>query len=295
MNSDARSAVSADEWNWQSDWPAPAKLNLFLHVVGRRDDGYHLLQTVFRFIDYGDTLRFEPRSDSHIVLANPLPGVLPETDLTYRAAVALQSASNVSQGATIHLTKHLPMGGGLGGGSSDAATTLIALNHLWNTGLSRERLQQIGLTLGADVPVFVFGRTTFAEGIGEQFTGVDAQPSWYLVAKPPVSVPTVEIFKSPTLRRNTAKIEASGWLDGFGNNDMEPVASELYPAVADCLTILRSYGDARMSGSGACCFVSFASQSEAQSAAEALQILSPETSVTVARGLDRHPLWGLQT
>lgn len=280
-------------WDWTSDWPAPAKLNLFLHIVGRRDDGYHLLQTVFRFVDYGDSLRFEPRTDGRIVLANPLPGVAPETDLIYRAAVALQAATQSRQGATIHLTKRLPMGGGLGGGSSDAATTLIALNHLWRTGLPRQRLQTIGLTLGADVPIFIFGRTAFAEGIGEQFTCVEAKPSWYLVVKPPASVPTVEIFRSHALRRDADRIDPEAWCEDFGRNDMEPVASALYPAVAHCLEALSNFGDARMSGSGACCFVAFTTQAEANSAWAVLQSQLPESTAFVAQGLDRHPLWAL--
>jgi hypothetical protein len=161
------------EWTWDAAWPAPAKLNLFLHVVGRRADGYHLLQTVFRFIDRCDTLHFAPRADGDIVLATPIPGVPPETDLTVRAARLLQQATGCRQGATIRLDKRLPMGGGLGGGSSDAATVLLALNHLWETGLDRPALEKLGLALGADVPVFVHGRNTFAEGVGESFTDVD--------------------------------------------------------------------------------------------------------------------------
>ena len=287
----AGEAGGNDDWGWQSDWPAPAKLNLFLHIIGRRSDGYHLLQTVFRFVDHGDSLRFEPRTDGRIVLANPLPDVAPEADLIFRAATALQATTRSRQGATIHLTKRLPMGGGLGGGSSDAATTLIALNHLWRAELPRERLQKIGLTLGADVPIFVFGRTAFAEGIGEQFTCVEAKPSWYLVVKPPVSVPTEEIFRSKVLRRDSERIVPAAWHEGFGRNDMAPVASALYPAVAHCLKALGSFGDARMSGSGACCFVAFNTQPEANSAWTELQSQSSELSGFVARGLDHHPLW----
>lgn len=272
---------------WRRDWQAPAKINLFLHVVGRREDGYHLLQTVFRFLDHGDILRFEPRADGDVVLARPLPGVAPETDLTVRAALALRAASGLRAGVTIHLEKRLPMGGGLGGGSSDAATTLIALNRLWRAGCSDLQLQGLGLKLGADVPVFIHGRTTFAEGIGERFSDVEVPPRWYLVLIPPVAVPTPVIFRAPDLRRDTPAIRPDEWRDGFGANDLEPVASALYPDVARCLDYLRGFGDARMSGSGACCFVGFADR---EGAAKALADRPPDTQGFVASGLDRHPL-----
>jgi 4-diphosphocytidyl-2-C-methyl-D-erythritol kinase len=273
--------------DWDSDWPAPAKINLFLHVVGRRDDGYHLLQTVFRFIDYGDVLRFSPRDDGAIVLANPLPGVAMETDLTVRAANALREATGIASGVTIHLDKRLPMGGGLGGGSSDAATTLIALNQLWQTRVPSAELQRIGLQLGADVPVFIHGRTTFAEGIGERFTDVDAPPAIYLVLVPPVAVPTPLIFRSPDLRRDTPVMSPATWRPGMGGNDLQPVACQLFPEVTQALDYLRGFGDARMSGSGACCFVEFAELGVAQAA------LSERPSGMqgfVTQGLDRHPL-----
>ncbi len=273
--------------DWQREWPAPAKINLFLHVVGRRDDGYHLLQTVFRFLDHGDVLRFEPRSDGRIVLANPLPGVPPETDLTVRAAEALRAASGVTAGATLHLDKRLPMGGGLGGGSSDAATVLIALNRLWGCGLDSVRLQQIGLSLGADVPIFIHGHAAFAEGVGECFTDVAPPPAWYLVLVPPVAVPTADIFRSPALRRDTPAMAAPDWKPGVGHNDLEPVACALFPSVAEHLAWLKSFGDARMSGSGACCFVDFREESAARAA---LAALPAGMRGFVARGLDQHPL-----
>ena len=191
------------DWTWESTWPAPAKLNLFLHVVGRRADGYHLLQTVFRFIDRADQLHFAPRADEQIVLATPTPGVAPDSDLTVRAARLLQAATGCRQGATIRLTKQLPMGGGLGGGSSDAATVLLALNQLWQTGLSRPEMERLGLQLGADVPVFIHGRNTFAEGVGEAFTDVELPPATYLVLHPAVNVPTGVIFGAPELRRDS--------------------------------------------------------------------------------------------
>ena len=279
--------MQSSQDSWQNSWPAPAKINLFLHVVGRRNDGFHLLQTVFRFIDYCDWLRFEPRTDARIVLADPIPGVPPETDLTVRAAKALQIATGTTAGATIHLDKRLPMGGGLGGGSSDAATTLIALNRLWNSGLDSPALQRLGLALGADVPVFIHGRTTFAEGIGEQFTNVNAPAESYLVLIPPVAVPTPVIFRSDKLQRDTPAISPADWRAGFGHNDLEPVACSLYGEVAECLTWLRGFGDARMSGSGACCFVGFADRKDAESA---LAACPPNFRGFVAQGLDTHPL-----
>jgi 4-diphosphocytidyl-2-C-methyl-D-erythritol kinase len=273
--------------DWDRDWPAPAKINLFLHVVGRRPDGYHLLQTVFRFLDFGDTLRCEPRSDGQIVLAHPLPGVAPEADLTVRAALALRAATGATAGSTLHLEKRLPMGGGLGGGSSDAATTLIALNRLWRTGLDSSQLQQIGLALGADVPIFIHGRTAFAEGVGERFADVVLPAAWYLVLVPDAAVPTPEIFRSAQLRRDTTAIAAGDWRPGFGHNDLEAVACALYPEVARHLGWLRHYGDARMSGSGACCFVEFDQELAAQAA---LAALPADMHGFVAAGLDRHPL-----
>jgi 4-diphosphocytidyl-2-C-methyl-D-erythritol kinase len=273
--------------DWDRAWPAPAKINLFLHVVGRRADGYHSLQTVFRFLDFADTIRCEPRSDGRTVLATPLPGVPAAADLTVRAAEALRSATGATAGVTLHVEKCLPMGGGLGGGSSDAATTLMALNRLWHTGLESLQLQRIGLALGADVPVFVHGRTVFAEGVGEHFTDVSLPAAWYLVLVPGVAVPTQEIFRSPDLRRDTAPIAAADWRPGYGHNDLEPVACTLYPEVTRHLEWLRQHGDARMSGSGACCFAEFAGESAAQMA---LAALPADMRGFIAAGMDRHPL-----
>ncbi len=273
---------------WNHDWPAPAKLNLFLHIVGRRADGYHLLQTVFRFIDLADTLRFEPRGDGRIVLATPTPGVPPEQDLVVRAAEALKvGAGGMALGATIYLDKRIPMGGGLGGGSSDAATTLIALNHLWACGLSRERLQEIGLALGADVPIFIHGQNCFAEGVGERFTDVAVPDAWYLLTMPPVHVPTADIFRSPDLKRDTPAMRPVDWQPGIGHNDLEPVACALFPEVARHLVALGQFGDARMTGSGACCFVGFPTRTEAEAAHRELP---PEMQAEVVGGLVVHPL-----
>ena len=273
--------------DWRRDWPAPAKINLFLHVVGRRADGYHFLQTVFRLLDYGDTLRFEARDDERIVLATPLAGVPAESDLTVRAARALQQASGTTQGVTLFLDKRLPMGSGLGGGSSDAATVLMALNRLWQLHFDAVRLQEIGLSLGADVPIFIHGRSAFAEGVGERFSDVAPPAAWYLVVTPPVAVPTPAIFRAPELRRDTPTIAPADWRPGYGGNDLEAVACALYPEIARHLQWLRQYGDARMSGSGACCFVDFADEAAARAAHAALPA---GMRGFVARGVDRHPL-----
>lgn len=272
---------------WDRDWPAPAKINLFLHVVGRRPDGYHLLQTVFRFLDFGDTLRFSPREDGRIALARPLPGVPEEADITVRAARRLREETGRDDGITIALEKRIPMGGGLGGGSSDAATTLIALNRLWDCGLSRDELAALGLSLGADVPIFIHGRTAFAEGIGERFTDVAPPPAWYLVTTPAAGVPTPEIFRAPDLRRDTPAIPPADWQPGFGGNDLEPVACRLYPEIARHLEWLRLRAPARMTGSGACCFAEFAEEATARAA---LAALPAGMRGFVARGLDSHPL-----
>ncbi|UCV28058.1 4-(cytidine 5'-diphospho)-2-C-methyl-D-erythritol kinase [Ferribacterium limneticum] len=276
------------DWNWDSNWPAPAKLNLFLHAVGRREDGYHLLQTVFRFIDRADTLRFEPRSDGQIVLATPIPGVPPDTDLTVRAARLLQQAAACRQGATIHLDKQLPMGGGLGGGSSDAATVLLALNHLWQTGLSRSALEKLGLSLGADVPVFIHGRNTFAEGVGEAFTDVELPAETYLILHPAVHVPTAAIFGAPELKRDTAPIQPTDWQHGQGHNDLEPVACAKFPAVAEHLAWLKQYApQAMMTGSGACVFAGFKTRRDA---AAILAQCPAGMNGWIADGLAEHPL-----
>lgn len=284
----ANGAVSS--WNWESDWPAPAKLNLFLHVVGRRDDGYHLLQTVFRFIDRCDRLRFSPRSNGEVRLLTPLPGVPPERDLTVRAARLLKEVANCAMGADITLEKHLPMGGGLGGGSSDAATVLLALNHLWGLGLSRARLAEIGLALGADVPVFVQGFNAFAEGVGEALMPVTLSPAWYLVVQPPVEVPTATIFGAPDLKRDTPAVRAEDWRPGFGHNDLEPVACARFPLVAECLSQLRRFAPALMTGSGACVFAAFDDHATAASVASHLPA---GTAWWIAPGLPEHPLRNL--
>ena len=278
---------------WERAYPAPAKLNLFLHVVGRRADGYHLLQSVFRLIDLGDTLRFSPREDGRIVRASPLDGVPEESDLCLRAARLLQSESGCRQGVDIALEKRLPMGGGLGGGSSDAATVLLALNRLWGLGWARVRLQALGLKLGADVPFFLFGRNAFVEGIGEALQAIELPPAWYLVVAPRASVPTAEIFAAPNLTRNTKPLKmadfSAGW-DGLrhsGRNDLEPVVRERYPEVARALSWLGQHAEARMTGSGACVFAPFANEQDAR---DVLAQMPEGMRGWVARGLDEHPL-----
>jgi 4-diphosphocytidyl-2-C-methyl-D-erythritol kinase len=283
-----RQTIQATQADWQRSWPAPAKLNLFLHVVGRRADGYHLLQTVFRFIDRADTLRFDRRDDGDVVLATPTPGVPSESDLTVRAARLLQAASGCRQGVTVHLDKILPMGGGLGGGSSDAATVLLALNHLWGCGLSRLVLEQLGLTLGADVPVFIHGRNSFAEGVGENFTDVDLPAATYLVLHPAVNVPTGVIFGAPELCRETPLLRAADWQPGMGHNDLEPVACARFPRVAEHLAWLRQFApQALMTGSGACVFAGFATREEAEAV---LWQLPAGMQGWLAEGLPQHPL-----
>ena len=276
--------------DWNSIYPAPAKLNLFLHVVGRRADGYHLLQTLFRLIDHGDHLRFSPRQDGQLRLLNPLPGVPPESDLTLRAARLLQAETGCRQGADIHLEKHLPMGGGVGGGSSDAATVLLALNHLWQLGLPRQRLQEIGLRLGADAPVFLFGRNAFAEGVGEDLQALDLPPAWYVVLEPPAQVPTALIFSAPELKRDTPSIRAADWHPGFGGNDLQAVAVARFPVIDDYRHWLGQYAEARMSGSGACVFAEF---SDEASARQVLDRLPAGMRGWLAAGLAEHPLYGL--
>lgn len=283
------------DWDWDSFYPAPAKLNLFLHIVGRRGDGYHLLQTLFRFVDHGDILRFSPRRDGALRLARPLPGVPPETDLCLRAARLLRDATGCQRGVDIHVDKRLPMGGGLGGGSSDAATVLLALNHLWQLGLSRQRLQALGLALGADVPVFLFGRNAFAEGIGEILRSIELPTAWYVVLEPPVAVPTATVFSAQELKRDTLAISPNAffpWRPGFGKNDLEAVAIRRFPILEKYFAWLGRFGTARMTGSGACLFAEFPTRDVAQTVIDALP-----TGMRgwLAAGLAAHPLRTLAT
>ncbi|MEW5904172.1 MAG: 4-(cytidine 5'-diphospho)-2-C-methyl-D-erythritol kinase [Pseudomonadota bacterium] len=278
--------------------PAPAKLNLFLHVVGRRDDGYHLLQTLFRFIDLGDTLRFTRREDGAVHRVNALEGVPAEQDLCVRAARLLQQASGCRLGVDIEVEKCIPMGGGLGGGSSDAATTLLALNRLWQLGWSRAQLMRLGLQLGADVPVFVFGDNAFAEGVGEQLQRYELPDAWYVVLCPPVHVPTAQIFSHPELTRNTISMTMRALPTGRDfragrqaglHNDLQAVACKLYPEIAEHLAWLAQFSPALMTGSGACVFAEFATEAEARAV---WQQLPSAMRGYVAHGLQQHPLKG---
>ena len=264
----------ADPQHWALWYPAPAKLNLFLHVVGRRPDGYHCLQTVFRFIDLADKLHFSRREDGLIRLASPVAGVPDEDDLCVRAAKALRAATGFTGGVDIHLDKRIPIGGGLGGGSSDAATTLLVLNRLWSLGVERKGLIELGVSLGADVAVFLSGFNAFAEGIGEELVPIVLPPAWYVVMVPPVAVPTATIFSAPELTRNTKTITISGfsagpgaYQPGFGHNDLEPGVCSRFPQVAEHLAWLKTQGDARVTGSGACVFAEFSTEMQANSVA----------------------------
>ncbi|WP_235001295.1 4-(cytidine 5'-diphospho)-2-C-methyl-D-erythritol kinase [Nitrosovibrio sp. Nv4] len=270
--------------------PAPAKLNLFLHVVGRREDGYHLLQTVFRLVDFSDQLDFALRTDGAVKLHTPTAGVPEDKDLCVRAARLLQQESGVSAGVDIFLEKRIPMGGGLGGGSSDAATTLLALNRLWGLGWQRSRLLKLGLRLGADVPVFIFGQNAFAEGIGEKLSPIALSPAWYLILTPSVHVSTAQVFTSKELTRNTIPIKIPPFSVERGHNDLEPVVCRAYPEVARHLEWLKRLGNSRMTamtGSGACVFAEFATEHSAKAAQAQLPF---DMNGFVAQGLDRHPM-----
>jgi 4-diphosphocytidyl-2-C-methyl-D-erythritol kinase len=268
-------------------WPAPAKINLFLHVVGRRADGYHLLQTVFQFLEHGDALEFETRADGRVARIADYGDIPEDRDLVVRAARALQEETGVRAGATIRVTKLLPFGGGLGGGSSDAATTLVALNRLWNLGLDADALARIGLRLGADVPVFVRGRAAWAEGVGEQLTPVDIPEDWLLVVFPGIAVSTAEVFKHPDLTRNTPAITIRAFLAGAGTNTCEALVRKLHPEVAAAIDWLRERGDARMTGTGSCVFLRCQSEREARAA---LTALPSRWHGFVTRGRNRSPL-----
>ncbi|WP_318440593.1 4-(cytidine 5'-diphospho)-2-C-methyl-D-erythritol kinase [Photobacterium leiognathi] len=270
-----------------SQWPAPAKLNLFLYITGQRPNGYHDLQTLFQFVDYGDTLTITPRRDNQILLTPAIEGVKTEDNLIYRAAEALRQAANCDLGADIHIDKILPMGGGLGGGSSNAATTLVALNHLWQTNLTVDELAEIGLKLGADVPVFVRGTSAFAEGVGEKLQPADPEEKWFLVAKPDISIATVDIFTHPDLPRNTEKRSLEALLRGVYENDCEKIVRSLNPEVDQALSWLLEYAPSRLTGTGACVFSEFNTQEEANAI---LKILPDWLHGFVAKGVNTSPL-----
>ncbi len=268
-------------------WPAPAKLNLFLHVLGRRDDGYHELQTVFRFLDYSDELTFEIREDGKVTRQGN--DEIPATDdLCVHAARLLQNVTGASLGSHIRVTKRIPIGGGLGGGSSDAATTLIALNRMWRLGLSTAELMELGLRLGADVPVFIGGRTAWAEGVGERLSPLTLADQWYLVLAPPVSVSTARIFAGYKLTPDSRPITIRDFLAGMGRNDLESMVGEIYPEIGSVLRWLGQHGVARMTGTGSSVFLPVDSEEHGR---RILAKRPPECRGFIARGVNFHPLF----
>lgn len=270
---------------------SPAKLNLFLHINGRRADGYHNLQTLFQLLNYGDTLDFTLRDDDHITLSPAIEGVAFEDNLIIKAARLLQPYNKSRKGIDIQLQKRLPMGGGIGGGSSNAATTLVALNHLWQCNLSRQTLQILGLQLGADVPVFVNAQTAWAEGVGEQLQAIELPQDWFLIVQPACHVSTQQIFSHKDLTRDTPAIKVAAFLEQGGQNDCQAVVRKLYPPVDEALNWLeKNTRDAQMTGTGACVFAQFSTEAEAK----AVQQKLPEHMQSfVAQGVNQSPLYEL--
>lgn len=269
---------------WSERWPAPAKLNLMLRITGQREDGYHLLQTVFQLTDLCDWLTFSPRDDGQIRLTTPIPNVPEETDLTIRAAKLLRKETGCLQGVNIEVEKNLPMGGGLGGGSSDAATTLVALNHLWGLDVPEQRLMQLGLQLGADVPVFIFGHAAWAEGVGEKLEKIDVPEKWIVIIKPECHVDTKEVFSLKDLTRDSKSIRMADFLTGQHQNDCLDVVRKLYKPVEKALIDLSRFSEARLTGTGACVFAQFDSEELAKQAYESL---NRQWQVYLTKGLNR--------
>ncbi|WP_253650695.1 4-(cytidine 5'-diphospho)-2-C-methyl-D-erythritol kinase [Vibrio sp. Y29_XK_CS5] len=268
-------------------WPSPAKLNLFLYINGRTENGYHELQTLFQFVDHGDELTIQANDSGEITISPEIEGVPLQDNLIWKAATALQRYAKYSYGAHIDLHKILPMGGGIGGGSSNAATTLVALNYLWQTHLSDDELAEIGLALGADVPVFVRGFAAFAEGVGEKLSPAHPDEKWYLVVRPNVSIATADIFGHPDLTRNTPKRDLETLLNTPSVNDCEKIVRMLYPEVDKQLSWLLQYAPSRLTGTGSCVFAEFSSKSEAETI---LAQLSDKVSAFVAQGRNISPL-----
>ncbi len=272
---------------WAEKWPAPAKLNLMLRIVGQRSDGYHLLQTVFQFIDLCDWIIFHPVSDGRVSLQQTIPGVAEADDLTIRAAQLLKAVTGCKEGVCIEVEKNLPMGGGLGGGSSDAATTLVVLNQLWNLQLSVEKLMELGLTLGADVPVFVYGYSAWAEGVGEKLEKIFPVEQWVVVIKPDCHVNTKEIFSAKHLTRDSKSIKIADFIAGQNQNDCVEVVCQSYPSVKEALVDLSAFAEARLTGTGACVFAQFDSELEALNAFKSLQ---SKWRVYLSKGVNQSPL-----
>lgn len=286
-------------------YPAPAKLNLFLHITGRRADGYHLLQTTFQLLDHHDTIYLKPRSDGIIQRVGGNPDVPEEQDLCIRAARLLQKSAKSMLGADLAIEKRIPMGGGLGGGSSDAATVLLALNRLWKLNLSRQYLLKLGLELGADVPVFIFGQNAWAEGIGEELQAISLPERYFYVLTPRIHVSTAQVFSSEELTRNTNPTTIAAFSevatrkepnDGLFHNDLQSLVCQNYPEVANCLKFLNQFGEAKMTGSGASVFVELSSESEAELIQTEINkkpelLAGFEISGFTAYGLSQHPLY----
>ena len=277
-------------------WPAPAKLNLFLQITEQRDDGYHNLQTVFQFLDMADRLRFNVRDDGKIVRKTDNEGVKPDDDLVVKAAKLLQKISGTTNGVDIYLQKILPMGGGVGGGSSDAATTLVVLNHLWQTGLDEPALMDAGLELGADVPIFIRGHASFAQGVGEQLEPITPEENWYLVVQPEINISTAQLFSDSQLTRDSSAIRICDLQIGTENeaqifdelgNVFESIVAKQYPEIAEVIQFLKKYSNARLTGTGACVFATFESKEKAQ---DVLARLPDYWSAFVAKGLNQSPL-----
>jgi len=269
---------------WGEKWPAPAKINLMLRITGQRDDGYHLLQTVFQFTDMCDWLAFHEVDDGSVGLRTPIPGVPEEMDLTVRAAMLLRRETGCKQGVCIEIEKNLPMGGGLGGGSTDAATTLIILNRLWKLGLTTEKLMQLGLRLGADVPVFIYGHTAWAEGVGEKLMKIDVPEKWMVVIKPDCHVDTKEIFSVKDLTRDSKSITMADFIAGQQQNDCIAVVRKMYQPVENALVDLAVFSEARLTGTGACVFAQFDNKG---SAVEAYDALKKQWQAYLTKGLNR--------
>ena len=280
--------VEIQEAGWGEKWPAPAKLNLMLRITGRRPDGYHLLQTVFQMTDLCDWLVFHRVADERVTLREQIPDVPEQDELTVRAANLLKQYTGARHGVCIEIEKNLPMGGGLGGGSSDAATTLVVLNRLWNLGLSVDQLMQIGLQLGADVPVFVFGFTAWGEGVGEKLQAITLPDSWLVIIKPECHVNTKQIFCAEGLTRNSKSITIADFIAGDSRNDCSNVVSLMYPQVKNALVALSKFSEARLTGTGACVFAQFPCEELAYAAYMALK---DEWAVFMAKGINRSPLY----
>ncbi|MCK5829259.1 MAG: 4-(cytidine 5'-diphospho)-2-C-methyl-D-erythritol kinase [Methylococcales bacterium] len=279
--------MKQDKNGWEDKWPAPAKLNLMLRITGQRDDGYHLLQTVFQFVDLCDWITFSPVENGKIILNSPILGVLDKENLIVRAANILRRETGCKEGVCIGLEKNLPMGGGLGGGSSDAATTLVVLNRLWKLGLTKEKLMQLGLQLGADVPVFVFGQAAWAEGVGEKLERIEVPEKWIVIIKPDCHVDTREIFLTKDLTRDSKSIRMAGFLAGQQQNDCLDVVCKLHQPVEKAMVDLAVFSEARLTGTGACVFAQFDSK---ELAAKAYDALHKKWQVYLVRGLNISPL-----